>query len=99
MRLLLSVPRCRITCRLFQPALIKSHIQCTGSTHKYGERQEYGFATPSERIFEMFRLPGFKTTAEREAERLASGGAGPSSTAGNHSADSPPSTSSSTRKA
>ncbi|GAA5968825.1 hypothetical protein JCM8115_006465 [Rhodotorula mucilaginosa] len=70
-----------------------------GSTHKYGERQEYGFATPGERIFEMFRLPGFKTTAEREAERLASGGAGPSSTAGNHSADSPPSTSGSTRKA
>ncbi|GAA5867136.1 hypothetical protein JCM3774_004406 [Rhodotorula dairenensis] len=43
-----------------------------GSTHKYGERQQYGFATPSERIFEMFRLPGFKTTADREAERLAS---------------------------
>lgn len=78
---------------------MKSSIRCTGSTHKYGERQEYGFATPSERIFEMFRLPGFKTTAEREAERLASGGAGPSSTADNHSADSPPSTSGSTRKA
>ncbi|GAA5986266.1 hypothetical protein JCM10908_006482 [Rhodotorula pacifica] len=45
-----------------------------GSTHKYGERQEYGFATPSERIFEMFRLPGFKTTAERDAARLASAG-------------------------
>ncbi|KWU45943.1 hypothetical protein RHOSPDRAFT_32421 [Rhodotorula sp. JG-1b] len=70
-----------------------------GSTHKYGERQEYGFATPSERIFEMFRLPGFKTTAEREAERLASGGARPSSSAGNHGAASTSSTTGSTRKA
>ncbi|TNY21162.1 hypothetical protein DMC30DRAFT_211996 [Rhodotorula diobovata] len=42
-----------------------------GSTHAHGERQAYGFATPSERIFELFRLPGFKTTAEREADRLA----------------------------
>lgn len=42
-----------------------------GSTHQHGERQRYGFATPAERLFELFRLPGFKTTAERHAERAA----------------------------
>ncbi|GAA6048802.1 hypothetical protein JCM3770_003629 [Rhodotorula araucariae] len=42
-----------------------------GSTHQHGERQRYGFATPAERIFELFRLPGFKTTAERQAEKQA----------------------------
>ncbi|BGP50220.1 hypothetical protein JCM10450v2_006136 [Rhodotorula kratochvilovae] len=42
-----------------------------GSTHQHGERQRYGFATPAERIFELFRLPGFKTTAERNAEKQA----------------------------
>ncbi|GAA6021574.1 hypothetical protein JCM11491_000261 [Sporobolomyces phaffii] len=40
-----------------------------GSMHKYGERTRYGFATPAERILDMFALPGFTTTAERE--RLA----------------------------
>ncbi|GAA5969616.1 hypothetical protein JCM11641_008179 [Rhodosporidiobolus odoratus] len=40
-----------------------------GSSHKYGERQQYGFATPGERILEMFPIPGFKTTAQRHAER------------------------------
>lgn len=50
----------------------------TGSTHRYGERQQYGFATPSERVFEMFRLPGFKTSAERDVERLARGSRDPS---------------------
>lgn len=100
MRLLLF-PHCAAeSMPSFQPALSEENQhRCTGSTHKYGERQEYGFATPSERIFEMFRLPGFKTTAEREAERLTSGGAGPSSTAGNHGTASPSSTSGSTRKA
>ncbi|GAA5897427.1 uncharacterized protein JCM6883_006695 [Sporobolomyces salmoneus] len=40
-----------------------------GSSHKYGERSEYGFATPSERILDMFALPGFKTSAQRQSER------------------------------
>ncbi|GAA5822025.1 hypothetical protein JCM10212_004660, partial [Sporobolomyces blumeae] len=40
-----------------------------GSTHKYGERQAYGFATPAERIFDMFALPGFKTTHQRALDR------------------------------
>ncbi|GAA5926907.1 hypothetical protein JCM1841_000364 [Sporobolomyces salmonicolor] len=39
-----------------------------GSTHKYGERTQYGFATPAERILDMFAIPGFKTTAQRQAE-------------------------------
>ncbi|GAA5850255.1 hypothetical protein JCM3766R1_001375 [Sporobolomyces carnicolor] len=30
-----------------------------GSTHKYGDRTAYGFATPAERILDMFSLPGF----------------------------------------
>ncbi|GAA5897264.1 hypothetical protein JCM5296_000985 [Sporobolomyces johnsonii] len=42
-----------------------------GSTHKYGERVQYGFATPAERILEMFAIPGFKTTAQRQAEAEA----------------------------
>ncbi|GAA5935069.1 hypothetical protein JCM3775_004692 [Rhodotorula graminis] len=41
-----------------------------GSTHAHGERGAYGFATPAERIFELFRLPGFKTLAEREADKV-----------------------------
>ncbi|GAA5899747.1 hypothetical protein JCM8208_004553 [Rhodotorula glutinis] len=57
-----------------------------GSTHAHGERGAYGFATPAERIFELFRLPGFKTTAEREADkvkqRAAAASAGPSPSRG-----------------
>ncbi|GAA5959520.1 hypothetical protein JCM3765_002354 [Sporobolomyces pararoseus] len=32
-----------------------------GSTHKYGDRTRYGFATPSERILDFFELPNLKT--------------------------------------
>lgn len=39
-----------------------------GSTHKYGERTSYGFATPSERILDMFALPNFKTQSQKLAE-------------------------------
>ncbi|BGP26481.1 hypothetical protein JCM10295v2_005434 [Rhodotorula toruloides] len=39
-----------------------------GSTHKYGDRQSFGLATPAERIYDMFPLPGFKTAAQRQAE-------------------------------
>ncbi|GAA5860245.1 hypothetical protein JCM8547_003442 [Rhodosporidiobolus lusitaniae] len=46
-----------------------------GSSHKYGDRQSYGFATPAEKILEMFTIPGFKTTAQREAEREAAAAA------------------------
>ncbi|GAA6044237.1 hypothetical protein JCM8097_002189 [Rhodosporidiobolus ruineniae] len=42
-----------------------------GSSHQYGDKQGYGFATPAEKILEMFSIPGFKTTAMREAERAA----------------------------
>jgi hypothetical protein len=43
---------------------------CVGSTHKYGERAQYGFATPAERVLDMFALPGFKTSAQRQSEGL-----------------------------
>ncbi|GAA5912757.1 hypothetical protein JCM6882_005780 [Rhodosporidiobolus microsporus] len=46
-----------------------------GSSHKYGERRSYGFATPAEKIFELFPLPHFKTTAQRQAEREAAAAA------------------------
>ncbi|GAA5837463.1 hypothetical protein JCM11251_002114 [Rhodosporidiobolus azoricus] len=46
-----------------------------GSFHKYGERRSYGFATPAEKIFELFPLPHFKTTAQRQAEREAAAAA------------------------
>jgi len=39
-----------------------------GSTHKYGERTSYGFATPAERILDMFALPGFKSQSQKLAE-------------------------------
>ncbi|GAA5926253.1 centromere-binding protein CNN1 [Sporobolomyces koalae] len=48
-----------------------------GSTFKYGERASYGFATPAERIFDMFALPGFKTVAQRLAETEAAANLAP----------------------
>ncbi|GAA5836691.1 hypothetical protein JCM5353_003014 [Sporobolomyces roseus] len=49
-----------------------------GSTHKYGERTSYGFATPAERILDMFALPGFKSQSQKlaEAEEAKSKSAG-----------------------
>ncbi|BGP18478.1 hypothetical protein JCM10213_001207 [Rhodosporidiobolus nylandii] len=52
-----------------------------GSSHTYGERQQYGFATPAEKILEMFAIPGFQTTAQRLAEREASSATKPAETA------------------
>lgn len=45
-----------------------------GSTHAYGDRAARGFATPAERVFELFQLPGFKPKSlQRGAERVKEG--------------------------
>lgn len=40
-----------------------------GSRKDYGDRQERGFAVVGERVWEVWRLPGFRTVRERKAER------------------------------
>lgn len=36
-----------------------------GSLQTHGDRAAQGFATPAERIFELFQLPGFQPKSKR----------------------------------
>ncbi|SCV71354.1 BQ2448_2942 [Microbotryum intermedium] len=48
-----------------------------GSTKAYGDREERGWGTPAEKIFEWFKLPGFKSSssnASKETRTVAAAG-------------------------